>query len=122
MSGSAKLTGSTQLSPSQDRLDAFERLLLVRCFREDRTLLSAIDYIKTTLGPQYSEAQQLDLGAVVEECSCTMPVIFLLSQGSDPTATIEALAKKRKKRISAISMGQGQVWGGAGCRAPYYMT
>eukprot|EP01006_Ploeotia_vitrea_P030174 TRINITY_DN62648_c0_g2_i1.p1 TRINITY_DN62648_c0_g2~~TRINITY_DN62648_c0_g2_i1.p1 ORF type:complete len:699 (+),score=99.78 TRINITY_DN62648_c0_g2_i1:302-2098(+) len=37
-----------------------------------------------------------------------MPIIFLLSQGSDPTGMIESLAKKVKKKITAISMGQGQ--------------
>eukprot|EP00667_Euglena_gracilis_P000005 EG_transcript_5 len=91
-----------------DRLDAFERMLLVRSFREDRTLLSALDYIKITLGPMYAEPQQLDLEPVVDETHGLMPTLFLLSQGSDPTGQIEGMAKKRKKKISAISMGQGQ--------------
>jgi len=92
----------------EDRLNAFERMLIVRCFREDRTLLSALDYIKVTLGPKYAEPQQLDLEPVVDETNGLMPTLFLLSQGSDPTGQIEGLAKKRKKKISAISMGQGQ--------------
>lgn len=117
----------------EERVDAFERLLLVRCMREnqgspgahesqwqlplplplpcalplllnatvivciqvdlkfqkknwkvcpigDRTLLSALDYIKRTLGPQYVDSQPLELDAVVDECHCLMPVVFLLSQ------------------------------------------
>jgi len=91
-----------------DRLTPFERLLIVRCFREDRTLLSALDYIKATLGPKFAEPQQLDLEPIVDETHGLMPTLFLLSQGSDPTGQIEGLAKKRKKKISAISMGQGQ--------------
>jgi len=92
----------------EERVDSFERLLLVRCLREDRTLLCALDYIKRTLGPQYTEAPALDLHSVVDECRPLVPVIFLLSQGSDPTTQIEALAKRCKKRLGAISMGQGQ--------------
>eukprot|EP00667_Euglena_gracilis_P002519 EG_transcript_2519 len=92
----------------EERVDAFERLLLIRCIREDRTLLCALDYIKHTLGPQYAQTLVLDLDAVVDECNALMPVVFLLSQGSDPTSQVEALSKKWKKRLGAISMGQGQ--------------
>ena len=37
------------------------------------------------------------------------PILFLLSPGSDPTSTVEELAKKKKKYpLKAVSMGEGQ--------------
>jgi len=91
-----------------EKLDSFEKLLLIRCLREDRTMLAAANYVAATLGKQYAEPQQLDLQACIDETSGVMPVIFLLSQGSDPTTTIEAAAKKLKRKVFSISMGQGQ--------------
>ena len=38
----------------------------------------------------------------------TSPMITILSMGSDPTGKILDLARKRKKRVEGISMGQGQ--------------
>jgi dynein heavy chain len=100
-----------ELEPVPDineKLDPFERLLLVRALREDRTMLAATMYVGATLGKAFGEPQQLDLHACIEETRGTMPIIFLLSQGSDPTTTIEASAKKLKKKVFSISMGQGQ--------------
>jgi dynein heavy chain len=100
-----------ELEPVPDineKLDPFDRLLIVRAFREDRTTLAASQYVASTLGKQYADSQQLDLQACIEETSGAVPIIFLLSQGSDPTLAIEAAAKKLKKKVFPISMGQGQ--------------
>lgn len=91
-----------------DKMDHFERLLLVRSLREDRTMLGATQYVASTLGKTFAESQQLELADVVEETTGLTPIVFLLSQGSDPTTLIEASAKKLKKKIYPISMGQGQ--------------
>ena len=50
----------------------------------------------------------LDLEKVWEESTKLTPLICFLSMGSDPTTSIEALAKKLKVKCAAISMGQGQ--------------
>eukprot|EP00998_Keelungia_sp_KM082_P000856 NODE_10_length_4254_cov_122.132542_g9_i0.p1 GENE.NODE_10_length_4254_cov_122.132542_g9_i0~~NODE_10_length_4254_cov_122.132542_g9_i0.p1 ORF type:complete len:1396 (+),score=542.74 NODE_10_length_4254_cov_122.132542_g9_i0:376-4188(+) len=104
----AEAPENTKIPDLEEKLDKFERLLLVRCLREDRTMLAATKYVREVLGPRYAEPQPLDLDAVVEEANGRMPIVFLLSQGSDPTGMIEALAKRNKKKMSSISMGQGQ--------------
>jgi len=91
-----------------EKLEPFDHLLLIRALREDRAMLAATKYVAATLGPRFAEPQQLDMTSVIEETKGTIPVIFLLSQGSDPTTTIEAAAKKLKKKVQSISMGQGQ--------------
>ena len=90
-----------------DRCTTFDKMLLVRCIREDRTLLCVDTYISETLGQRYIGSRPLDLRAV-EEASALTPIVALLSQGADPTAPIMELARKKKKAIKAISMGQGQ--------------
>ena len=94
-----------------DRLEPFDRLLVVRALREDRAMLAALNFVAAVLGKEYAEPLQLDFEQVIDTTTGTTPIIFLLSQGSDPSALIEASAKKRKKMIipqGGISMGQGQ--------------
>jgi len=91
-----------------DRVSVFEKLLLVRSMREDRSLLCVNEYIVETLGRRYVDSRPLNLRLVEQEASCTTPIITLLSQGSDPTAAIMDLAKRMKRQVKAISMGQGQ--------------
>ena len=48
-----------------DSLDGFERLLLIRALREDRTMLAAGQYVARVLGKEFAEPQQLELADVV---------------------------------------------------------
>jgi dynein heavy chain len=92
----------------QNSLDAFRRLLLVRSWCLDRTIMMSKQYIASCMGQKYADAQILDLDAMLGESDCRTPMICLLSQGSDPSADIENLARKNKIDIKAVSMGQGQ--------------
>eukprot|EP00762_Andalucia_godoyi_P000483 ANDGO_03248.mRNA.1 Dynein gamma chain len=105
----AEAPEETKIPEIHDRLSSFERLLVVRSLREDRTTIAASDFIRDILGQRYVDAIPLNLESTWEESKPLTPMIFLLSAGSDPTAAIEALAKRKKKfPIRAISMGQGQ--------------
>ncbi|KAL8616403.1 Dynein heavy chain 5, axonemal [Nucella lapillus] len=89
-------------------LDVFRRLLLVRSWCPDRTLPQAKKYIGDALGPTFAEGVILDLEKMVKESDSRTPLVCLLSLGSDPTTSIESLAKKFHLECRAISMGQGQ--------------
>ncbi|EDV25010.1 uncharacterized protein TRIADDRAFT_56504 [Trichoplax adhaerens] len=89
-------------------LDTLRKLLLVRCWCPDRTIPQARHYIIESIGSRYAEGVILDLENMWEESNTRTPMICFLSMGSDPTASIEALAKKMKLECRAISMGQGQ--------------
>ena len=53
-------------------------------------------YIADSLGDQYAEGVILDVEKMCIETECRTPLVGLLSMGSDPTASIEQLAKKLK--------------------------
>jgi dynein heavy chain, axonemal len=89
-------------------LTKFQRLLVIRAFREDRTLLAAMDYIADALGRRFVESVPLNLEKAWEESNPRCPLICLLSPGADPTKLIEDLSKKKKKKVLGVSMGQGQ--------------
>ena len=69
-----------------------------RSFCPDRTSVQARKYIGFSLGPKFTEAVILDLEDMVDESNCRIPLIALLSMGSDPTNEIEHLAKRMDVR------------------------
>ncbi|XP_076055179.1 LOW QUALITY PROTEIN: dynein axonemal heavy chain 5-like [Oratosquilla oratoria] len=89
-------------------LDMFRQLLLIRSWCPDRTLSQARRYIRSSLGEQFADSVILDLEATWEESDRRTPLICFLSQGSDPSAQIEGLAKAKEMEMRSISMGQGQ--------------
>lgn len=90
------------------RLDTFKRLLLVRAFRDDRAMQCATKYIMESLGPAFVDTISPSFEGTLDETSWNVPVICLLSMGSDPTSNIVALAKSKKVELRMVSMGQGQ--------------
>ncbi|KAB0801458.1 hypothetical protein PPYR_05812 [Photinus pyralis] len=92
----------------QKSLDVFRKLLLVRSWSPDRTLSQARNYIMDSLGKQYGEPPILDLEQTWLESSPEIPLICILSIGSDPSPQVLALAKSKDIAIKAVSMGQGQ--------------
>ena len=92
----------------EDRLSKFERMCIVKTFREDRTLIAAGDYIADALGQRFIESVPLNMDRAHAESHCKCPLICLLSPGADPTKLIEDLAKKKKIKTFGVSMGQGQ--------------
>ena len=75
-------------------LDVLLRLLLVRSWCPDRTMPQARRYIRDTLGEKYDEGVILDIEKIWMESDGRTPMVGLLSMGSDPTVSIEGLAKK----------------------------
>jgi dynein heavy chain len=89
-------------------LDSFRKLLLIRSWCPDRTLLQAKRYISDSLNEKFIEGIILDIDKLVEESDPLTPLICFLSSGSDPTPLIEQSGKRKNMDVKAISMGQGQ--------------
>jgi len=81
---------------------------LVRSIREDRTLVSSGNFILNVLGKEFTSPLSYPIDKIWEGSSNLEPILYLLSLGSDPTSSIEDLAKKKKKYpLKAVSMGEG---------------
>ncbi|XP_067209496.1 dynein axonemal heavy chain 8 [Linepithema humile] len=89
-------------------LDTFRRLLLIRAWCMDRALSQSRKYIASSLGAKYAEPVITLLDVMHSESRPNTPMICFLSMGSDPTPSIEQLAKKMEIICKSISMGQGQ--------------
>ncbi|XP_061590629.1 dynein axonemal heavy chain 5-like [Cololabis saira] len=92
----------------EEKISTFQKLLLIRSWCPDRTLIQARRYISQSLGCRYAEGSVLDLETMWAESSNRTPMVCLLSMGSDPTENIEKLARSKGAACPTISMGQGQ--------------
>lgn len=93
-----------------DVLNDFQKLLLIRCLRLDRVIFSISDFVMKSLGKEFVEPPILDLNEVFEKSQNSIPLIFILSPGVDPTTGLLQLAvkEKMKSKFKTLSLGQGQ--------------
>ena len=91
-------------------LSSFQRLCVLRCLRADKLLLGVQDFISSEIGAKFIEPPPYDLKECFKESTCTTPLIFVLSTGTDPMADLLSLATELKflKKFEAVSLGQGQ--------------
>jgi len=91
-----------------DKITKFERMVVVKSLRDDRTLVAAQEYISEAIGQRFVESVPLNMESTWGESHSRTPLICLLSPGADPTKLIEELAKRKKIKVLGVSMGQGQ--------------
>eukprot|EP00931_Biecheleriopsis_adriatica_P036383 TRINITY_DN2095_c0_g1_i5.p1 TRINITY_DN2095_c0_g1~~TRINITY_DN2095_c0_g1_i5.p1 ORF type:complete len:4649 (-),score=1173.32 TRINITY_DN2095_c0_g1_i5:61-14007(-) len=90
-------------------LGPFLRLITVRCMREDRTGVGCAQFVESMLDSRFVAPVTDAISDIYDESSNRKPVLYLLTAGSDPTFTIDELAKKKKKYpTDKVSMGEGQ--------------
>ncbi|OHS96678.1 Dynein heavy chain family protein [Tritrichomonas foetus] len=86
----------------------FTRAVIIRALRPDRAIFASTKYIVEFLGKEFIEFPNVQMDKVAAEAGNKSPVIFLLSPGSDPTPLVEEAAKRAKKELNTVSMGQGR--------------
>lgn len=96
--------------PWEQRLTAFQQLLVVKCLRENFLTLLARNVVAKELGALYIESPPFNLLSCFNDSQATMPLIFVLSAGADPTEYLLTLAAEKgySDRLHFISLGQGQ--------------
>ena len=102
----------TESLPSEweQKLDSFQKLLVIKAIRPDKLTNGFQNFVSIEMGARFVEPQTVVLDAVFSDSSPTIPLVFVLSQGTDPAANLNIFAEKMKmdKKLSSISLGQGQ--------------
>jgi dynein heavy chain len=92
------------------KLKPFQKLLVLRCLRPGKTLPGMQIFVAAQMGKEYLEPPLFDLEGTFAESTSATPLVFILSPGSDPVQELLKFAEARGelKRLSSISLGQGQ--------------
>ena len=93
-------------------LTAFQRLLLLKVLKPDKLSLGIAEYVMERLDKRFVEVPPLQLSDVFQDTSPTVPVIFVLTTGADPTQMLleftASQTGEHKSELHIISLGQGQ--------------
>jgi dynein heavy chain, axonemal len=71
--------------------------------------LAVQNFITEKLGKQFIEPPTFNLAKSFKDSSVTIPLIFILSPGSDPVADFNRYAEEMNmaKKVERISLGKG---------------
>ena len=115
-----------------DTVNMFQRLLLVKCFREDKLQYCIAEFVARKLGRKFAESPSSSMEEIYKDLDNKVPIfyftslkthsiyiilfykqtpcIFVLSSGADPTGMLLRFARKSGfgDRLQIVSLGQGQ--------------
>ncbi|XP_066151500.1 dynein axonemal heavy chain 6 [Euwallacea fornicatus] len=93
-----------------ETLTDFEKLLLIRTLQEEKLIFAIMEYVKLNLGQAFIESPPVSLKLLYQDTSNAVPLIFVLSTGSDPFTTFQKFAADMEytNKLKSISLGQGQ--------------
>ncbi|CAM9529947.1 unnamed protein product, partial [Phaeothamnion confervicola] len=83
-------------------------LCCLRCLRPDRVAVAAQLFVAAEMGEAFVKPPPFDLQACYNDSASTIPLVFILSPGSDPMGAVLRAAEAMQVKVSYISLGQGQ--------------
>jgi dynein heavy chain len=83
--------------------------MVVKIFRSEKLLFGFSHYVEHEIGKFYLEIPRIDMQEIYQDSDVRTPVIFVLSQGADPTSQVYNFAKQKGvfDTLKGISLGQG---------------
>merc|ERR1719506_3588673 len=93
-----------------------DRALMMFALRTDQTVAAIQGIVDDKLGRKFLEVPPFDLPKAFKESTPWIPIVFILSSGSDPMADVAKLSESiihpdgsnMMSKINPISLGQGQ--------------
>lgn len=95
--------------PWDRKTSEFQKLLLLRCLRPDKLTTGLLRFVGSTLGPKFIDPKAFNIYPSFKESNSNIPLLFILSAGSDPMASLLKFAEIRSNmKVETVSLGQGQ--------------
>ena len=91
----------------EEKLTRFEKLIMVKVWRPEKLLFAFTEYVRVEVGPFFIESPPPTMEMVYADTDTKTPLIFVLSQGADPTTFIQKFAREKKffEKLFVISLG-----------------
>ncbi|XP_063529439.1 dynein axonemal heavy chain 7-like [Cydia strobilella] len=98
-------------SPWDKKCTPFEKMMILRCLRLDMMVPAVQDFVQNKMGRKFVEPPLFDLQSSYSDSHCCIPLLFVLTPGSDPMGTLLKFADDQgfgASRLFSLSLGQGQ--------------
>jgi len=69
----------------EKKISPFDKLLLIKCLRFEMTQASIAQYVIKEMSQFFVEPPSTQMSVLYEDLSNSIPMIFVLSKGADPT-------------------------------------
>ena len=87
-----------------NELSSFRKMCLLRTVRPDKVMPAVLTYVVEQMGRRFVEPPPFDVNGSYEDSSCTTPLVFVLTAGSDPTKMVYAFADEMLRAIDLASV------------------
>jgi dynein heavy chain len=107
---SAKEPQDLPLPEPYENIPEFQKLLVIKAFREEKIIYSVIHFVAKTMGKEFVQAPPTNMEEVYQDTTARSPIIFILSQGADPMGMMQRLAEEKEftEKMDVVSLGKGQ--------------
>ncbi|XP_034028529.1 dynein heavy chain 12, axonemal [Thalassophryne amazonica] len=98
-------------APWHEQLNDLQKMIIVRCLRPDKIVPAVMKYVTENLGKKFVQPPPFDLNKNYLDSNATIPLVFVLSPGADPMASLLKFAGDKNvidTKFQSISLGQGQ--------------
>ena len=89
-------------------LSILQEMCILRCFRKDAILPSTKRLVASKMSKSFLQPPPFNLAQAFDDASASIPIVFVLSTGSDPMDSVFALGRTCDVPITTVSLGQGQ--------------
>ena len=94
--------------PNEKFLPSFAKMLVLKALKPDKLSFAMSNYVGEMIGQRFTEVPPLKLEDIFEDTSSSIPVVFVLTTGADPTRMLLDFAEHKQKKFQIVSLGQGQ--------------
>ncbi|XP_072136530.1 dynein axonemal heavy chain 12 isoform X2 [Mobula birostris] len=98
-------------SPWDQNINELQKMIILRMLRPDKIIPAVINFVTEKLGKRFVEPPPFDLAKSFGDSNATIPLLFILSPGADPMASLLKLTNDKNmdaNQFQSISLGQGQ--------------
>nr|XP_034190797.1 dynein heavy chain 6, axonemal [Osmia lignaria] len=91
-------------------LSDIEKLMLLKALKEEQLIFAVTAYVSKNLGQKFVESPMASLQLLFADTSNKIPLVFILTTGSDPFSGFLRFANEMgfSDKYDSISLGQGQ--------------
>ena len=91
----------------ETKLDKFQKLIILKAIRSDKLQLAFDDFVVHSIGPKFTDFPTFEIGKPYSDSASSTPLIFVLSQGSDPVNDYLKFVEDRQMKAKSKMLSLG---------------